>query len=161
MQVQPIEDARETAPALLYWTVFWFVKNPRTRKLVSRITRGRIEAMRSEKIQIRWLIALGLVSYGLPLALAVSDYRAKELPPRRSHVEQLIRDRPDVGKEHAFGRSQVELFIRDRPGVGDVINRNLSLRRMLESSFEGDECTGPIYWDNDSSFGPADSQCSG
>ena len=64
-------------------------------------------------------------------------------------------------KEHTFGRSQFEQFIRDRPGVGDVINSKPALRRMLESGFEGDERSGPIYWDHNKPFGPGDAECSG
>ena len=79
-----------------------------------------------------------LIACGLPLALWGNGYWEKERP---------------------FGRSQAEQFIRDRPGVGDVINSKPALRRMLESGFEGNEHSGPIYWDNTPIFGPGDSEC--
>jgi hypothetical protein len=59
-----------------------------------------------------------------------------------------------IDREQTFGRSQVELFIRDRPGAGGVIHREPALRKMLESSFEGDDSDDRIYWDGNEPGGP-------
>lgn len=60
--------------------------------------------------------------------------------------------------EHLFGRSQVEEVIRDRPEMGKVINREPALREMLESGFEGDAWSGRVHWDDQEPTGPTSAE---
>jgi hypothetical protein len=77
-----------------------------------------------------------LIASVLLVVMWVRSYMTEEQPP-------------------SFGRSQVKQFIFDRPGVGDVINSKPALQAMLESSFDGDESSGHVYWDCKEPDGPA------
>jgi hypothetical protein len=57
----------------------------------------------------------------------------------------------------AFGHRQVEAVIRDRPEMGVVINRESSLRAMLELSFAGQSIENHLYWNSDEPSGGLDS----
>jgi hypothetical protein len=83
--------------------------------------------MRFRKLRIALSVVCGIACV-LLIALWARTYSTEEQPP-------------------SFGHSQVEQFILDRPGVGDVINRELALRAVLESGFAGEFDGQRVYWD--------------